>query len=174
MEITKVSETALKIKGKHATCMINPFDLRTKINTVCAIFFERLNEPLDMKYFENEPLIIQGAGEYAIGGIKIVGTTIGDVFLYKVIIDNIVIFVAKASMLTKAKESASEYNILLLESDILLDQSSIMALDPKVVVFYGEHKEANAKTLGKLAETVTKYTLTKEKIPTEMEVFLLG
>src|SRR5438445_796842 len=172
MEITKLSETAIRIKGKYASCIINPIDLRSKVSVSSAIFFQQSQE-VDLKFFETEPVIIQGPGEYETGGIKITGSKMGDLSRYRIAIDGIDILATKISALGKAKESVAEYKILLLEADILADQSIITALNPSVVIFYGEKREENAKATGKEAATVSKYSVTKEKLPSEEQIIIL-
>lgn len=171
MEITKLSETTIKIKGKHATCLINPVDLHSKLSAACVLFFEKISMPLDMKFFEKEPLIIQGSGEYEVGGIKTTGMKNGESSVYRIMIDGMDMLVAKTSLLGKIKES--EYKILLLEADTLADQSIITALDPNVIIFYGQYKEESAKAIGKEFGTVSKFMMTRDKLPTDIQVLIL-
>ncbi|HSW89200.1 MAG TPA: hypothetical protein VLG12_08605 [Candidatus Saccharimonadales bacterium] len=174
MEITTLSEAEVKVKGKQATFAINPVTSKSKITASAALFFERLTAPLDTKHFEEEPLVIQGPGEYEVGGIKFSGNRVGESFTYRITVDGLDILSAKTSSLSKSKESATEYDILLLESDNLADQSVITALNASVVIFYGEKKEENAKAMGREeGSAVSKVSVTREKLPTETQILTL-
>ncbi|HSW97159.1 MAG TPA: hypothetical protein VLF89_05020 [Candidatus Saccharimonadales bacterium] len=173
MEITTLSESAVKVKGKQATFAINPITSKTKITASAAVFFERLTTALDLKHFEEEPLVIQGPGEYEVGGIKFSGNRVGELFTYRITVDGLDILSAKTSSLPKSKE-ATEYDILLLEADNLADQSVITALNASVIIFYGEKKEENAKAMGREeGSAVSKFSVTREKLPTETQIVTL-
>src|SRR5258708_1032553 len=172
MEVTTISENAVKIRGKYTALAINPSDIKTKIAVSSALFFNRLHNTLSAKSFEEEPLVIQGPGDYAVGGVKVFGSKAGQSFTYKITIDGNNILAAKTSSLTKAKESVTEYDILILESDSIADQSVLTALNSKVIVFYGEQKAENIKAMGKETPAVSKYSVTKEKLPTETQVII--
>ncbi|HSW96822.1 MAG TPA: hypothetical protein VLF89_03275 [Candidatus Saccharimonadales bacterium] len=174
MEITSISESSVKVKGKQALFAINPTVSKAKIAASAAIFFERLTTPLDIKHFEEEPLVIQGPGEYEVGGIKFSGSRVGEAFTYRITVDGLDILSARTSSLSKSKESATDYDILLLESDTLADQSVITALNATIIIFYGEKKEENAKAMGREeGSPVSKVNVTREKLPTETQIITL-
>lgn len=174
MEITTLSESAVKVKGKQATFAVNPSISKAKIVATAAIFFNRLTAPLDLKQFEEEPLIIQGPGEYEVGGIKFSGSIMSDSYVYRITVDTLGVLCAKTSSLTKSKESASDYDILLLEADAVADPSVITALNASVIIFYGEKKEESAKAIGREeGSAVSKYSVTREKLPTETQIITL-
>jgi hypothetical protein len=173
MEITTISEKSVKIKGKRMSFAINPIHVKGKIAISAALFFSRLQEPVSTKSFEEEPLIIQGPGEYEAGGVKISGSKVGESFIYKITIDGISTLMAKTSSLVKAKESVTEYDMLLLEADAVADQSVITALNSKVVILYGDNKAENAKAIGKEIVPVSKFSITKEKLPVDTQIVIL-
>lgn len=173
MEITTLSESSVKVKGKQSAFAINPTVGRAKIVASTAVFFGRLPSPFDIKSFEEEPLVIQGPGEYEVGGIKFSGSRVGDSFTYRIVVDGVDILAAKTSSLVKTKESSTEYDILLLEADSLADQSVVTALNPSVIIFYGEKKEENAKAMGKEGNAVSKFSITRDKLPNETQIITL-
>jgi len=155
------------------TLAIEPHSIRSKISASAAIFFQRLSEPFSAKSFDEEPLVIQGSGDYEIGGTKISGSRVGELFTYRLTVDKIVILAAKTSSVIKSKESGTEYNILLLESDSIADQSVLTALNANVIIFYGEKKAENAKAMGYEGSAVAKFSVIKEKLPAETQVLIL-
>lgn len=173
MEVTTLSDTAVKIRGKQTTIAVNPIDIKAKIAVASGLFFTRLMQPLPGKNFEEMPLIIQGPGEYETGGIKISGNKIGESFVYRVVVDGLTLLVAKTSSLAKTKEAVTEYDMLVLEADSIADQSVITALNPSVIIFYGAQKIENAKAMGKEVSPVSKYTVTREKLPVDTQVVVL-
>jgi CO dehydrogenase nickel-insertion accessory protein CooC1 len=84
--------------------------------------------------------------------------------------------IAKASSLEKiSAEKIGEYEILIIDADTDLNQGLVIAMEPKVVILYGEKAKEGAKKLGKeAAVTSSKIALAEDKLPEEMDVMLLG
>lgn len=174
MEVTTISSSSIKIKGKQAAFAVNPVAAKAKIGVSSAIFFDRVTTPVDLKIFEEEPLIIQGPGDYEVGGIKFSGNVMNDSFVYRVTVDMIGVLCAKTSSLIKSKDSAADYDILLLEADAVADPALITPLNPSVIIFYGEKKDESAKAMGREeGSAVSKYSVTREKLPTEIQIVTL-
>ena len=173
MEITSISPNALKVRGKQSTFAINPFDINTKIAAASAIFFARIKNTLPTKNFEEAPVVIQGPGDYEVGGIKIVGSRVGESFIYRITVDGVVLLAAQTSALVKAKDSVSDYDMLVLEADAMADQSVITSLNAKVIILYGEKKRENAQALGQEVSPVSKFSITREKLPAETQMIVL-
>ena len=173
MEITTLSDTSIKIRGKQSAFAINPLNLKTKTTAQGALFFQKLKLALDTKHFEEEPVIIQGPGDYEINGVKITGNKAGEGYLYQMTLDGIDILIAKGSYLAKAKDTITEYQLVLLDADTSIDQSVITALNPNVIIFFGEKKVENAKAFGQEVSPVTKYAITKDKLPADTQVIVL-
>ena len=173
MEITLVNTSSLRLKGKQVTLVVNPTGGKGKLAAEAALFFGR-SQSFDLLLLENAKLIIDGAGEYEIGGVKITGIRANDTNGYDIVLDGIDIFVAKASMLAKMKD-IKEAEIVVIEADTLVNQSVIAALNANVTMFYGEQAAANVKALGKEEqESISKYAVTRDKIPADAQILLLG
>ena len=169
MEISKLSENGIKIKSKSALLGINA--AQTKIVVDAAIFFETTVENFNK---ENTAVIINGPGEYEIKGIKISGHKKEEAVTYTARIDNIKIGIVKASALPKTKDVLEDLDIVIVEADVIPDQKLIAALNAKVIILSGLSAQEGAKTLGKEVSPITKYVATKDKLPSEMEVVVLG
>ncbi len=177
MEIVSVSGQSLRIKGKQVTTVINP--LPGKSTAEVVLFFNRPHEAVTDATVENLKLVVDGPGEYEMGGMKITGQKIGDAgiasdIVYWLLLDGVEILIAKATTSAKMKDSARDCQIAVLFSDGLVDQAFVTSLNAAMTIFYGEQAVANAKAFGK-EEIVpqAKVTITREKLPTESEIVVL-
>jgi len=173
MEITSLSDTSVRLRGKQSAFVINPLNLKTKTAAHAVLFFQKLQQAPDTKHFEEEPVIIQGPGDSEIIGVNITGNKAGEGYLYQITLDGIDILIAKGSSLAKGKDAITEYQLVLLEADTNIEQSVITALNPNVIIFCGEKKVENAKAFGQEISPVAKYSITKEKLPTDTQIVIL-
>lgn len=170
MEISYLSADSLKIKGKQITVLVNP-DTSVKTPADVSLFFNKPQNPVKNP---DVRLIIEGPGDYEVGGVKITGGYIGSSLYYNIIIDGVDMFTAKISSLKKAKEAVREYAVVLLQADSLLEQAVGTALNPSVFLFWGEQAVINAKALGKEdMASKSKFSITRDKLPNETEIVVL-
>lgn len=169
MEVSFVSPAAIRIKGKQASLVVDPFGGKTKFVADGVVLLQQPDENTDV---EGSRLTIAGPGEYEVGGIKVTGIgNTGNTCFY-ITIDAVQVLVAKVSSLT-AKENLRDVDMAILLSDGLIDQSILATVTNSVALFYGTQAAENVKALGKESSPVQKYVTTKDKLPTEMEVVLL-
>ncbi len=171
MEVAKIGANGIRIKSKLATLGVNPFGGKTKILMDGVLLFSKdITTPLDV---EGESTIINGPGEYEIKGIKLNGIGKTTVIGYAGKIDGIDVCITTASTLNTTKEGFGEYDMVIVDEDVLLEQSVLAKLNPTVAVLYGQKAEEHVKALGKEITPVAKYVVTKDKLPAELEVVLL-
>jgi len=174
MDIAVLPQHAIRIRSKRATLVVNPVSLKSKVMADAVILLSGEKSVWNNDFIEGMKLVIQGPGDYEVGGIKIAGTFVDNGVIYVAHLDGIDMLIAKTNIVKKAKD-IGECHVALLEADSLINEAAITALNVNVVAFYGEKKEENAKALGKEDNTsATKYSVTKEKLPTEMQVVTLG
>lgn len=173
MEITKLSESSIKIKSKTALFAIHPLAIKSHVACDAAFFLEH---SFDMKALsvEGDPIIINGPGEYEIKSVKVVGRGKGEDVGYIARIEGIVTYVVKASSLLKSKDMAEDCQLLILHADVPTEENLVAASNAQVAVLYGEHASAFAKQLGKESAPVSKFVTTKDKLPAETEIVVLG
>jgi len=177
MEIVSISGQSLRIKGKQVTTIINPIVGKNAAEVV--LFFNRPHEEVTESSIEGVKLVVDGPGDYELGGMKIAGQKIGEVsgnadVVYSLLLDGVDIFIGKASTSSKMKDTAKDCQIAIIYSDGLVDQSVVTSLNAAMTIFYGEKSVANAKIFGKEdAAPVAKVSVTREKLPTESEVIVL-
>lgn len=171
MDISIVSKNSIKLKGKLATFIVDPSKEMPKIQADAVILLN--SDYIDVSRVGDFRIIINGAGEYEINGVKISGTTTPKGVLYKLLIDDLSIILGRTS--ESKTEGFSSCQIAVINTDAEFNESFVTALEPKITVIYGNAKAESAKVLGLENPTfVPKVTITKEKLPEKMEVIILN
>jgi len=177
VEIILLSKNSIKIKGKNASLVVDPFIKMPKTNADAVVFLENpKEEEHDPMRVEGHRVIINGPGEFEVGGIKIHGQKSEGKFVYSITLDNINIFLGKTSSLNKSHQEGRDYQMLILNVDSNLDQSLIAPFEANTIVLYGDRaNEGGVKLLGKIEGEITKkFSAVREKLPTELQVVILG
>lgn len=168
MEISLVPQSALRIKGKQMTIGIDQID---KNNSRGTIVLNR--NPDDFKAQEDH-VLIDGAGEYEVGGIKINGTRSGQNVLYSMNVDGVEVLIGKISALDAMQHKLKEHHIVVALCDGIVTATFLTSLASNVVMFYGEKAVEISQAFGKdTVKPMAKYTTTKDKLPTEVETIIL-
>ncbi len=173
MEISKLSESAVKIKSKTAVFGINPVGAKAKVALDGAFFLQHTVSPETISA-EEETLIVNGPGEYEVKGVKFTGHGKGEDISYSGRIDSMVVFVVKATALAKSKDAVQDCQVLLLEVDGPVEENLLAASNAQVAILFGNEAVSAAKQLGKEVSPVTKYVITRDKLPTETEIVVLS
>lgn len=172
MDIHIFGNDTLKIKSKKATLAIDPKPLVQKFDADAVLVIDKASDPSRVN---ESRIILDGVGEYEVSGLKISGLKSKET-MYVLSSEGIDAIIAKASSLEKLSlDKVGEYKIVIINADSDLNQSIVTAMEPSVVVLYGEKKKELAKILGKEnALQSLKITLMEDKLPAEMDVMLLG
>lgn len=172
MDISIVGENSIKLKGKQATFIVDPVKEMPKTSADAVVLLNGSNN-IDVGRVTDYRIVIDGAGGYEVGGIKISGTKTPKGILYRLSIDDISIILGSAA--DAKTEGFNVCQVAVVNTTEDFNEISITALEPKITVLYGDKKTESAKKLG--AENVTlvpKMTITKDKLPEKMEVVVLG
>lgn len=173
MEIALLENNTLKIKGKKATIIVDPKKGLPKQTADGILIFDKGN--FDPTRIDENRVVIDEPGEYEVGGIKISGITNGKGIFYSLNVDDLDMVLAKTSTLSKFSDEITEPKVAIINVDSELDSASLAAIEPRVVVLYGEKAEAGIKALGKEGITRTKkFAQTPDKLPEEMQVIWLA
>lgn len=174
MEVSTLSQDTIRIKGKQASIVIDPVKTVKPTQSDAILVFNSLLTH-DFAKIEGSRLLIQGSGEYEIGGIKVSSYLLDQELVYQVMVDNVEVFVIKGQSLEKAKDKAREYDMVIVLADSSFDSAHLTAFSPRVIVLYGEKSREAAKNLGKEElKEVAKYSATHEKLPEETEIVVLA
>ncbi len=172
VEATLLLGDSIKIKGKNASFVIDPAESMKKTSADGIIFLSDKKEE-GLTKAENFRVVVNGPGEYEVGGVRVLGTKAGTGFVYGLDVDNIGVFLIKASVMENAPE-IKDYDVLILDADKTVKSSLITFLTPSIVILYGENARAQAQLLGKQdVAAVPKFSISAEKLPGEMEVIVL-
>jgi hypothetical protein len=169
MEIAILAKDSLRIKGKQATLVVDPMEKAS----YSAALLVRLS-PDDVKPAE-EGVIISGPGEYEIGGVKITGLRAEKDLVYSMSVDGVDVLVGRIRTIEKLQQKLKEHHIVVAYEDEIRDAAFITGIATNVVIFYGEKGREIAKAFGKEnIKEMNKYSVTREKLPTEVETVILN
>jgi hypothetical protein len=131
MEIMYAGSDSFLIKGEQ-TVAINPVEKTSEANIVLRTDRKRSTK-----------LIVNGPGEYEIGGVLIASIASGDRMLHAVEVDgiNIVHLVGYEKRLSEQDlETIGKVDVLLVgASDARLAQTAVSDLIPRVIIPFGPH-----------------------------------
>lgn len=174
MDVILFDQKTLRVKGKNSSIVINPTTSTSKTEGDAVLVLENYDN-ISIKRIDGARITITGPGEYEVGGAKISTIKVEEKLTAKIDIDGVKLLVGNGEVLEKIQDKIDESDILVINANLEFNHSSITSFEPKVVLIYGEKKEDVAKSLGKESpEKVTKFSTTAEKLPTEMQIFLLG
>lgn len=169
----QIFDSTLKIKSKKTTLAFDPSEKVSRFDADAVVV---TGEPSGISRVNNHRVVINGPGEYEVSGLKITGLkTTGDT-MYELTSDSANVLVSKTSTLNSfSADKLGDYSIVILNVDEDLNQSVVTAMEPRVVVLFGEKNKDGAKVLGsENSSQVSKISLSEEKLPEELEVVLLG
>jgi hypothetical protein len=168
MEIAVLPKAALRIKGKNASFIIDPEDGK---DYNASILVGKASDPSKSS---SDEVIIEGPGEYEIGGVKITGTRSNSAVIYSLKIDGIDVVLGKLSSLDAMHQKMKEHNIVVVLCNETGDASFLTSLTSNSVIFYGEKGLEIAQSIGKEnLQKMSKYTTAKDKLPQEVETIVL-
>ena len=171
MEVALLDKNTLRIKGKKATLVVDPKSKMAKVEADAIISLE--NKDFDASRVENYRVVINEPGEYEVSGVKMTALRDGNVY-YGLNVDNTQILLAKTSSLDKLSQDMNEPQVAVLNADSELNDSLVAAIEPRVVILYGEHAEAGAKALGSQnLAPVKKYAITSDKLPEDQQQIIV-
>jgi len=173
MDFQILGDDTLRIKGKKVNLAIDPKEKITKFDAEAILLTDKV---FDASRVNDYRVIVEGPGEYEVSGIKITAIKSDGGLIYELVSEGANILVARASALEKTPaDKLDDYKIVVVNADSELNQTVITAMEPRVVVLYGKMKNEGAKKLGSTTTTVSsKFSLSEDKLPEELEVMLLG
>lgn len=171
MDISLLDTKSVKIKGKQTALVIDPVSAMDKTGADAVLLLTHKQSPVLSKV-ESPRLIINGAGEYEIGGVKITTQQYENNLAHEIRIDGIEILALNESALQKFHDKAREYHILLICSDGVIDASLVTSHAPSSVLFFGPKALESAKGFGN-GKTTQKFQTTLDKLQGEMEAVAL-
>lgn len=166
-------DNVVKIRSKNASFVVGPVKTISKVRAD-AVFLLGNSKNTDSSQVLDQRIVINGPGEYEVGGVKISGIKVGNGIVYSLFLDSVQVVLGKVSDIARLQDNTPSCQIALLEADDDL-KSIVSKLEPKIIVLYGDKKMEVAQLLGKVGiQPVQKFTTTRDKLPDEMEIVVLG
>ncbi len=172
MEISLLSKDSLKIKGKHSVFAVDPSKLSGDKGLYSAAI--ALNRLASEFAIQSDTVVIDSPGEYEAGGIKM-NATRGDAgIIFNPIVDGVEIILGRLSTFEKMQSKLKEQHIVVVYVDSVMNASFITSLASNVIIFYGGAVGEMVQSLGQApAKHVSKYAITLDKLPQEVETIIL-
>lgn len=173
MDIQIFDTDSLRLKIKKTALAVDPKTGVTKFDAEAILVMDK---SFDSSRVNEHRVIIEGPGEYEISGLKISGLKAEEDTIYGLSTENTGILITKASSLEKiSADKLGDYKIVVINADSDLNQTLITAMEPSVIIIYGQKKKEGAKLLGKEGASVSsKISVSEDKLPEELEIMLLG
>lgn len=174
MDVAMLTGSAIRVKGKNASLIINPTKETNKTEASCVLNLKDDPNFSDSK-IEGSRITITGAGEYEVGGIKIAVLDIGGKRIARLDVDYVKLLVGRGAAMEKVQEKVEDSDILIVNTDEKFNYSAITSLDPKIVLAYGPNANELEKALGKNnSEKTHKFSTAVAKLPSEMQFIHLA
>lgn len=172
MDIQILSEGSIKIKIKKTSIVVNPSLSMPKTEADVVLSFEKNTDASKVAEYR---LLVDGAGEYEIGGLKISATKLGEDLTFAFGLDSFEASLVKASSLSGLSlDKVKNYDAVLVDADADINESALTAMEPRIIVLYGQNAKEAAAKLGKSGSSIPKVSFSEDKLPEESEIYLLS
>lgn len=132
MEISKVSNTSVKLKGKNASVVIDPSG---KVDAEIVIASSH-PDSLAIDKVDGKRLIISGPGEYEVGGISITGKETKGGVLYQMY-DQVKVLFAPSAAISFVPDD-EEFDALIIKISGEIPKDAFAPINAKCVVLLGD------------------------------------
>lgn len=153
MEISKVSSTSIKLKGKNASVVIDPSG-KVEADVVIASSHK---DSLAIDKVEGKRLVISGPGEYEVGGISITGKDTKGGVLYQ-LLEGVKVLFAPSSALSYVPDD-EDFDALIIKLSGEVSKDAFAPINSKCVVLLGDLSLTHMKA--DEVESVSKINLKK-------------
>ena len=172
MDISFVFKNCIKLKGKKTSFIIDPQAGMPEISAEAVLL---TGSAFDISRVPGSRLVINGVGEYEVGGSKISAVANTHDIIYRLSMDNLTVILGRTVDFSKLEGKFTACDIAIINVDDQFSESFVASLGPKIVVLYGERTGTGAKKLGlNNITSVVKLSIVKDKLPEEMQVVALG
>lgn len=174
MDIILLGENSLRIKGKNASIIVNPTDQTGKTEAEAIVLLENFQND-NFPKIEGSRITIKGPGEYEVNGIKVSGIGAERKLMVRMEVDNVKLLIGSGESLEKIHDKVEGAEVVVINADKQFNYSILSSLEPRVLIVYGQSREEVKKSLGKNdAETVSKFSTSADKLPSEMQLIIFG
>lgn len=189
MEIRKIGDQTIFLKGKKENILINPSKELLSTNKYQSRVIVFTDESFDELGLDNEKVIIRGPGEYEVGGVEVLGINGGGGEpVYVVNMDGITVCVVgdlKEALTDKKVDRVNAGDVLIasikkndkVDGKLLLEWAKKWGVNYLLPMGYDNEKENLTKLLDitdqESLEPIESFKIEKDNLPDGMEVVLL-
>lgn len=130
MDILLVKNNSIRIRGNTTTVVTDP------ISKVEAQIVLLTNGEYDLSKVEGTRLVIEGPGEYEIGGLSVVAKRVKENLIFD-IADQSRVLIAPASAVSGI-QGDDEYDAILIKLNEKINTDSFSSLNAKSFILYGD------------------------------------
>ncbi len=171
MEVSLLDASSIRIKSKRTTIVVDPQEKtpKTPADAILA-----LSDSYSIAKIPDFRVVIKAPGDYEVGGVKISGINPEGPTVFDMNVDGVELLLARTSSMTKVTDKIEEAQVAIFNADAEINPAVVTALEPRIVVLYGEKAEEAARALGKdTVEKVSRLSAVSGKLPEEMQVIIL-
>jgi hypothetical protein len=132
MEISRLSDTSVKIKTKTAVLVVDP-DVKTEAEVVLHITPFETGESL----VTNEKIVIDGPGDYEVMDVAITGVSYGDFMGYSIDDGATKVLITPSHAIDKVKDEEG-YSALIVKAVAAVDIEKITSFGPDICIVLGD------------------------------------
>lgn len=128
MEIVKISDNSIKIKTKNVSIAVDPV---TKTDSDIIIV---TNESVSLVVPDDIKLLIEGPGEYEVGGVHIKGEKAGADFMYTIFDDAYRLYLLPMELISKVRED-DDMDAIVIKATGEISKKDVSTLSSSVIVY---------------------------------------
>ena len=132
MEITRLTDTSVKIKTKTASLVIDP-NMKAEAEVILTVVPGEVNESV----ITNNRIVIDGPGDYEIMDVAIQGVKYGDFLGYKIDDGIARLLIAPSTAIDKVKDEEG-ISALLIKAVEAFDIEKVTSFSPSVCLVFGD------------------------------------
>jgi hypothetical protein len=132
MEISRLSDTSIKIKTKTAVLVVDP---DTKIEAEIVLHITPFEDGENL--VSNKKIVIDGPGDYEVMDVAITGTAYGDFMGYTIDDDTTRIIIVPSHAIDKVKDEEG-YSALVVKAVAAVDIEKITSFVPDICIVMGD------------------------------------
>lgn len=179
MEITHFGQSSFRIRGKHATVVMDPcIPFPKHVTADIVTVSEDHPDHNAISQIEGTAYVVNGPGEYEIKGVGVIGRKVEKNTMYRIEIDGLsIVHLRDVNHTLSAEEVDSLDGVDILIMDVASPVSVIHEIEPVIVIPMRASRDELTtflKEVGK--EDVVpqpKLTVTRDKLPEQMQVVIL-
>jgi hypothetical protein len=140
MEITRLTDTSIRIKTKTATFVVDP-NLKTDADVTLIM----QSEESDPKLVENARLVIDGPGDYEVMDVAITGIKYGDFVGYSIDDGSSKILIVPSTVAEKEKDEEG-YTALIIKGVLGFDLTKVSSYSADICLVFGDQMNLDHAT----------------------------